>query len=269
MRNIQPVRDENKAKVTALAQLIQLLDQHEGIKSTADLARRTGYTERAIRKAKTELECRTDRNPGAGTIVPPGTQVPEPECRDGTPVPQTEPECRNPGAERNPGSLAHVEYNNKLTSLEDNPVSFKNPLPPASKPHSGSRKPNSGPTPLQALRAFEAYNATALQCGLPQASKLTGDRQRKIIARLKDFGPEGWTRALANIEKSSFLTGNNDRGFRADLDFLLQAKSFARVHDGGYGNGRHAAPQAMPQRSKFDAKLDAMIAAAKAQGALS
>ena len=47
--------------------------------------------------------------------------------------------------------------------------------------------------------------------------------------------------ALANIERSSFLTGTNDRGWRASLDFLLQPASFAKVHDGGYGNGRHAA----------------------------
>ena len=56
--------------------------------------------------------------------------------------------------------------------------------------------------------------------------------------------------ALANIERSSFLTGTNDRGWRADLEFLLQPSSFAKVHDGGYGNGRHTAPKpiTIPQR---------------------
>jgi hypothetical protein len=99
--------------------------------------------------------------------------------------------------------------------------------------------PQGGPSPLEALRAFEAYNETALRCGLPQASKLTPDRKRKIVARLKEYGTDGWAQALANIEKSSFLTGGTDAGFRADLDFMLQAKSFGKLHDGGYGNGRH------------------------------
>jgi hypothetical protein len=93
---------------------------------------------------------------------------------------------------------------------------------------------------MQALQAFEAYNATALRCGLPQAAKLTPDRQRKIIARLRDYGLDGWQLALANIEKSAFLTGSNDRAWRANLEFMLQASSFAKLHDGSYGNGRHA-----------------------------
>jgi hypothetical protein len=101
--------------------------------------------------------------------------------------------------------------------------------------------PKGGPTPGDALKAFEAYNATALRCGLQQAAKLTPDRQRKIIARLKVYGLDGWAQALANIERSSFLTGKNDRGWRASLDFLVKAESFGKVHDGGYGNGRHTA----------------------------
>jgi len=110
--------------------------------------------------------------------------------------------------------------------------------------------PSGGPTPFEALTAFEAYNATALRCGLPQAAKFTPDRKRKIVARLRDYGSDGWSKALANIERSSFLTGTNDRGWRADLEFLLQPSSFAKVHDGGYGNGRHTTPKpiTIPQR---------------------
>jgi hypothetical protein len=124
--------------------------------------------------------------------------------------------------------------------------------------------PAGGPSASDALEAFHLYNATAERCGLPQASKLTPDRKRKLIARLKDFGLEGWRRALANLERSSFLTGGTDAGFRADLDFVLQAKSFARLHDGGYGNGRHVAarPAVGPRRewSPDDPETQAWIA---------
>lgn len=110
---------------------------------------------------------------------------------------------------------------------------------------------------LEALEAFNAYNAIALRCGLRQASKLTPDRERKIVARLKDFGMDGWHQALANIEKSQFLTGGTDKGFRADLDFVCQAKSFGKLHDGGYGNGRHSplapkAPSVFSHPSRVD-----------------
>ena len=85
-----------------------------------------------------------------------------------------------------------------------------------------------------------AYNATALELGLPQAAKLTPDRERRIVARLKDYGLEGWHKAIGNLRASKFLTGGTDIGFRADLDFVCQAKSFGKLHDGGYAGGRNA-----------------------------
>jgi hypothetical protein len=94
----------------------------------------------------------------------------------------------------------------------------------------------------EVAEAFEAYNRTAASCGLPSASKLTADRKTKIKARLKDYGVDGWKQALANIERSGFLTGQNDRGWKADLDFLVSPKSFGKIHDGGFGNGRHRSP---------------------------
>jgi hypothetical protein len=101
----------------------------------------------------------------------------------------------------------------------------QNPLPPCR-----------GPTQSEALQAFEIFNQAALRLGLPQASKLTPDRQRKILARLREYGLDGWQRALENLARSKFLTGRNDRNFRADLDFVCQAKSFGKLHDGGYSD---------------------------------
>jgi hypothetical protein len=101
-------------------------------------------------------------------------------------------------------------------------------------------RPDPGPGKAAALDAFNAFNDTALKCGIPQAAKFTPDRERKIIACLKNYGMDGWNQALANIERSAFLTGKNDRGWIATLDFMLQPSKFGKLHDGGYGNGRHA-----------------------------
>ena len=49
--------DENKTRLSALAQLIQKYAEFENITKTSDLAKLTQYSERAIWKAKTELEC--------------------------------------------------------------------------------------------------------------------------------------------------------------------------------------------------------------------
>ncbi len=110
----------------------------------------------------------------------------------------------------------------------------KTPLPP----DGGLESPN---THLEALKAFEAYNARALLLGLPQASKLTPDRKRRISARLRDFGQDGWTKALANLD-TPFLRGLTEHRFRADLDFVCQPKSFSKLHDGGYAPAQTPAP---------------------------
>ena len=145
-----------------------------------------------------------------------------------------------------PGDVTHVTVTVTPPDTDtetDTETESKSPLTPQtggdSQPEPIEAK-RAGPTPMEALRAFESYNAVALRCGLQQASKLTGDRQRKIVARLRDYGLDGWERAMANIERSGFLTGKNDKGWRANLDFVVQASSFGKLHDGAYGNGQQA-----------------------------
>jgi len=89
---------------------------------------------------------------------------------------------------------------------------------------------------LPVQKAFDNYNIAAGDYGLPQAGKLTEDRRRKLRQRLKEHGIEGWNKALCAIENTPFLRGDNDRGWRADLDFLLQPKSLNKVIEGGYAS---------------------------------
>jgi hypothetical protein len=92
-----------------------------------------------------------------------------------------------------------------------------------------------------ARMAFDRYNDMARRLGLPVANVLTDARKVKIVARIREAGGmAAFENALANVERSAFLQGRNDSGFRADFDFICQAKSFSRLMDGGYGNGAHA-----------------------------
>jgi len=102
-----------------------------------------------------------------------------------------------------------------------------------------------------ARQAFDEWRDLASRLGLPtpKAESFTDNRARDIFNRLREHGgtsptPESliaiWRQALGNVERSKFLRGMTDQGFRADLTFLCQAKSFARLIEGGYGNGAHA-----------------------------
>ena len=90
--------------------------------------------------------------------------------------------------------------------------------------------------------AFGAYNAAARAAGWPVATKLTAPRRASLRKRLGDCGGmDGWSAAMARARASPFLCGANDRGWRADLDFFLQASSFVRLMEGKYDDRQHRA----------------------------
>lgn len=91
------------------------------------------------------------------------------------------------------------------------------------------------PAPDEVKEAFETYNVLAQNIGLPLARDLTEQRRRKIAARLRASGGLGvWHEALEKLRHSGLCRGDNDRGWRADIDFLCQAKSFQRLIEGYY-----------------------------------
>lgn len=83
--------------------------------------------------------------------------------------------------------------------------------------------------------AFDLWNAMAPGLGLPMAKDLTETRRRAIRKRLAVAGLPGWREALAAVSRSKLCRGDNDRGWKADLDFVCQARSFTRLREGSYG----------------------------------
>lgn len=92
-----------------------------------------------------------------------------------------------------------------------------------------------------AQSALDLYNDLASKVGLQKARILSQARKRAVMARISEVGSiEEFKQALRNVERSAFLQGRNDRGWKADFDFICQAKSFHRLYEGGYGNGAHS-----------------------------
>lgn len=82
--------------------------------------------------------------------------------------------------------------------------------------------------------AVSAFNAVAERIGLAQCRTITTKRRSAIIARMKEGGKGCWQLALEKLERSQFLRGANERGWKADFDFILQPKSFHRLIEGAY-----------------------------------
>jgi uncharacterized protein YdaU (DUF1376 family) len=117
--------------------------------------------------------------------------------------------------------------------------------------HNKKDIPN-GITPTD--QAFADFVEAVEGTPIPKPRSLTADRRRKIEARLREHGPDVWREACQRLAASPFCQGENDRGWRADLDFLLQPKSFNRLIEGGYDQ---AAPrgQSPPQPSRHVQRL--------------
>jgi hypothetical protein len=90
------------------------------------------------------------------------------------------------------------------------------------------------PPEVKPEHVLEAYNAVAERIGLPKA-RMTPERRKKLCGFVKRHPADDITEAIHAIECSPFLRGENDRGWKADFDFLLQPKSFTKLIEGTYG----------------------------------
>ena len=78
------------------------------------------------------------------------------------------------------------------------------------------------------------YNAMAELLGLPQCVVLTDKRKAALRARIKEHGEDNVCRAIEALKQSEFLAGANDRGWRANFDFVMRPGSFVKLLEGAY-----------------------------------
>lgn len=88
---------------------------------------------------------------------------------------------------------------------------------------------------LQAL-----WNVHAARAGWARWDAMPETRRRPALARLREHPERGWWETvLLRAEKSAFLRGENDRGFRFNPDTLLRAGRAESVLEGKYDGGGH------------------------------
>lgn len=88
--------------------------------------------------------------------------------------------------------------------------------------------------PLTRQEILDAWKERFVPRGHPAVAKMTAQREKQLKARLRDCTIEEWQRAMDALERSAFCRGENDRGWIADFDFLLQPKSFTKLLEGAY-----------------------------------
>jgi len=74
---------------------------------------------------------------------------------------------------------------------------------------------------------IDEYNLTCSK--MPKAVSLTKPRKGSINSRIREQGREAITTVFRYASQEKFYNGDNDRGWRADFDWLMGPKNFVRM----------------------------------------
>jgi hypothetical protein len=118
-------------------------------------------------------------------------------------------------------------------ALSSPEVSPHTPLPNPSNPIPPS-PPKGGSSPTAVDQVVTAFSDMARRSGLSVPRAVTQSRRRSLLLRIEEHGLPAVLDAIERIGRSRFCRGENDRGWRADLDFLCQPKSFVSILEGKY-----------------------------------
>lgn len=103
--------------------------------------------------------------------------------------------------------------------------------------HQGKVDDGASTPALKPDHVVDHWNAMAKRTGLPSIRSLTPQRRRKLMARIRDHPLDEWIEVFDRIERSKFLRGENQRGWTASFDFLLQPGGFVKILEGNYDRG--------------------------------
>lgn len=130
-------------------------------------------------------------------------------------------------------------------------------------PAQGPQEKNLELEELKELKEGESFGLTSLvelwndraDMKLPRIVKLTEDRKRKARLRIREHPDRGfWVACINRLNASSFCLGDNDRGWSANFDFLLQPKSLAKLVEGSFDNrAKKGTPTRGEEHGLFDA----------------
>lgn len=81
----------------------------------------------------------------------------------------------------------------------------------------------------------EAWNTTAMVSGWRACLQLNGKRRAALTARFRDkWWADNWRAALEKASPIAGLRGQNDRGWRADIDWFIRPGTVVKILEGGY-----------------------------------
>lgn len=140
------------------------------------------------------------------------------------------------------------------SDIADDPLSPKesSPTPPKEitpYPQNPSTPKGVSSPLVETDSIFDAWDEMAGRTGLAKVRVRSPARRAGVSRLIRQTSLSTVLEAIGMVGASPFCAGENDRGWRADFDFLLQAKSFGRILEGAY-TARSPSARASPSNSK-------------------
>ncbi len=102
------------------------------------------------------------------------------------------------------------------------------------------------------------YNS--LCTNLPQVQKITDKREKAIDKFLKEFTKEQFVEICKIANNSDFLIGKNEKGWKADFDFILRTDKATSILEGKYNNKAKQTKNTYEGREYNNNELDSFYA---------
>tara|TARA_R110000751_G_scaffold272625_1_gene372828 strand:- start:459 stop:1322 length:864 start_codon:yes stop_codon:yes gene_type:complete len=82
--------------------------------------------------------------------------------------------------------------------------------------------------------AVSDWNLLADKLNLPKVERLSPTRRKKWLANYGNGSADRWGRVLVAVGLSGFCQGENDRGWKADFDFVVTTSKIDKLLEGSY-----------------------------------
>ena len=178
-----------------------------------------------------------------------------------TPMPPETPQSRAKQGHTE-GTNTKKEEERSITTTELNPKKETSPDGEAKK-DGLSLGMKAGKEHIDWKALMEYYNTT-FKGKLPVIKVMTEPRKKAVRARMAQYGKNSILEAFRNILASPFLLGDNDRGWKADFDWIFKPEHYTRILEQRYNGKRTDTNQERRESRRNLAGLAAQILAADA-----
>lgn len=149
---------------------------------------------------------------------------------------------------------ANVSDTYRQTDIHTNSKKKNPPTAGTSEPDKSAKRSSDSNAKVEIEAFVEAWNSIK---SFSTCRTVTDSRIKALRTRLKDsFWRENWRAALRRVSGNSFLSGKNDRGWKATVEWFLKPDTVAQIMEGqcdNWGeNNKSSKPESKPQPSKWD-----------------